>query len=783
MSHGIFSNINPAATSGNQLATILNLFKDGIASMLKAPTRDPNLQAGGIWLDDSQELTPNFKWYIKQWTGSLDILIATVDLTSNTVSIAGADSLFTLNKTSADSVGAILKFIKKRIAAGGQVLVNDILGEVDAQTTDNTGAQITTFKMKILSSDNTTPSQAGSYLVLEQMNTATASLTEKVRLIDGKIGIGISAPTATLHVRSITGAIVEIEQDSTTGAKLNLRKKRVTTNGQVLNNDIIAEYSASSTDQNGAETAKSLMVEVSATETHTDLAQGSRVKIKTVNAGAVVATDKITIQDDTVTIAGNLVVQGANTTLGTVVETLDNNIILNKSGNDASAEGGGVDITRTTINAAIRFDSALASKFKIGLVGTLWEVLVSGVAQSVSGIKTFLNDIVVKTLIQIDGATSGFVKITSPAAPTSWTLTLPPTDGNAGEILQTDGSGVTTWTTNSSGKTYKNKLINGSMQIDTDGLGTLISAPASGKYVLDQWRYISTQAGKFDFQRNKNAVTPPNGFLNYSGAQVAAAYTPLSTDFFSIDQLIEGHDVVDLSFGNAGAKSVSLSFWVYSSLTGAHSGSLRNGAGDRSYPFSFTINAANTWEYKTITAIGDTTGTWLVDYGIGFTVDFCLGAGSNFRSTAGTWQAGTFLGVTGGVDIVATASSTFYFTGVQLEIGNAATEFEVEPFNILLERCLRFYETSEAEDGAIGNLLLWSGMTTSTGVYYASIPFKVTKRSTPTITIFHLDALAFPAVASSLGDLNSRGFRINRTANATNIGGYYGDRWAASSRY
>ena len=346
MSQGIFSNINPAATSGNQLATILNIFKDAIASMLKAPTRDPNLQAGGIWLDDSQEGSPNFKWYLKQWTGTQDILICTIDIQNFTVSFAGADTVFSLTKTSADSVGAILKFIKKRVANNGQTLFGDILGQIDLQSTDNSGTQRTSFRMKVIANDDALSTEFGAYLVLEQVNTDGATLSEKVRLRDGKFGIGTNNPLAILHIKDVTGQIIENEEDTTNPAKVKLRKKRVSNNGRVDSGDEIGKFTVSSTDQNGAEVEDALTVVATATENHLDTQHGTKVDFKTKSQGAVVATTKQTFHETGV-VEHPLGSKSKSHVLGTHA-TANTNAKLHRAGTakmqvvqggDATAEG------------------------------------------------------------------------------------------------------------------------------------------------------------------------------------------------------------------------------------------------------------------------------------------------------------------------------------------------------------------------------------------------------------------------------------------------------------
>jgi len=143
----------------------------------------------------------------------------------------------------------------------------------------------------------------------------------------------------------------------------------------------------------------------------------------------------------------------------------------------------------------------------------------------------------------------------------------------------------------------------------------------------------------------------------------------------SFRQPIEGFNTADLMFGTANAQTVTLSFWVRSSLTGSFSGALYNSVGNRCYPFSYTISSANTWEQKTVTIAGDTSGTWIgATNGIGLYVNFSLGVGTTYSGTANTW--GTAFSVTGATSLVATNGATLYITGVQLEKGSTATSFD-----------------------------------------------------------------------------------------------------------
>jgi len=210
---------------------------------------------------------------------------------------------------------------------------------------------------------------------------------------------------------------------------------------------------------------------------------------------------------------------------------------------------------------------------------------------------------------------------------------------------------------------FKNRIINGAMVIDQRNAGASVT-PATGAYTLDRWAVEMSQASKFSVQQNAGSVTPPTGFKNYLGATSLSAYTVGASEYFVIGQAIEGYNIADLAFGTADAATVTLSFWVRSSLTGTFGGTVLNSGASRNYVFSYTINAANTWEQKTVTITGDTSGTWLTTNGAGLFVRFSIGAGSSVTGTAGSWSGTTYRSVTGQTSVVGTNGATFYITGV-----------------------------------------------------------------------------------------------------------------------
>lgn len=278
---------------------------------------------------------------------------------------------------------------------------------------------------------------------------------------------------------------------------------------------------------------------------------------------------------------------------------------------------------------------------------------------------------------------------------------------------------------------FKNRIINGAMQIDQRNSGASVTVTGSN-YSVDRFVLQATQTSKFTGQQNAGSVTPPTGFRNYLGTTSSSAYSILSTDIFDIQQQIEGYNAADLMWGTASAATVILSFWVRSSLTGTFGGSLTNDAPDRSYPFTYTISSANTWEQKTITIAGDTSGTWGTTNGVGIRVYFGLGVGSTKSGTAGAWAAADYRSATSAVSVVGTSGATFYITGVQLEKGSTATTFDYRPYGTELALCQRYYyllSTASARE-------LFNGQAyNTTSVFGKVLDLPVSMRTAPTITL------------------------------------------------
>ncbi len=276
---------------------------------------------------------------------------------------------------------------------------------------------------------------------------------------------------------------------------------------------------------------------------------------------------------------------------------------------------------------------------------------------------------------------------------------------------------------------FKNRIINGAMVIDQRNAGASVT-PATGAYTLDRWAVEMSQASKFSVQQNAGSVTPPTGFKNYLGATSLSAYTVGASEYFVIGQAIEGYNIADLAFGTADAATVTLSFWVRSSLTGTFGGTVLNSGASRNYVFSYTINAANTWEQKTVTITGDTSGTWLTTNGAGLFVRFSIGAGSSVTGTAGSWSGTTYRSVTGQTSVVGTNGATFYITGVQLEKGSTATSFDYRPYSTELSLCQRYYYQVAA--GSSAYTQFGAGRAFSTTGGNGIVQFPIPMRTAPT---------------------------------------------------
>jgi len=287
---------------------------------------------------------------------------------------------------------------------------------------------------------------------------------------------------------------------------------------------------------------------------------------------------------------------------------------------------------------------------------------------------------------------------------------------------------------------FENRIINGAMVIDQRNAGASVN-PAAGSFIysVDRWAVFCSVVSKLTVQQNAGSVTPPAGFKNYLGITSSSAYTIGVGEIYNVVQQIEGYNSADLSWGTASAQTVTLSFWVRSSLTGTFGGALRNSDASRSYAFTYTISSANTWEQKSITVVGDTSGSWNSTNGIGISLSFGLGVGTTFSGTAGAWASANYASATGATSVVGTNGATWYVTGVQLEKGTQATSFDFRSIGTELALCQRYFcKTFDTalgtSPGDAGSLFSQTNTNTSSTFYVrVNFRFPVPMRAAPSV--------------------------------------------------
>lgn len=295
MSQTVFGDINPATKSGNQLATDLNAFKAAFLSKLSGTSRPAAAVPGTEWLDTSDE--GDDIWTVKLYDGTDDIDLYSINLATGTVSVTSSDSLFSITKISADATGPLFKLIKKRIANGGQVSINDVVGEAQFVGTDDTGAATIVSRIKSMALEAMTTAAAGAALVFETVSVGSTSLSEVLRITNERVSIGGNpAPEAGLHVKHQDGVIVEKASDDAAGSVLAIRKTRVTGTGAVQNSDVLASIQAQAMDSN-SDVASTAKIEAVATEGHTPGAKGTRISVSVMETGENAYTEKIRLAD------------------------------------------------------------------------------------------------------------------------------------------------------------------------------------------------------------------------------------------------------------------------------------------------------------------------------------------------------------------------------------------------------------------------------------------------------------------------------------------------------
>jgi len=308
---------------------------------------------------------------------------------------------------------------------------------------------------------------------------------------------------------------------------------------------------------------------------------------------------------------------------------------------------------------------------------------------------------------------------------------------------------------------FRNKIINGAMMIDQRNDGGAVTL-ADG-FAVDRFHHYEDGA---DFTARRSTLVPSgSGFINSLSITNGTGVSMAAGNYTTIRHGIEGFNTADLNWGTSFAKSITISFWVRSSLTGTFGLALRNNANNYGYVVSYSISLANTWEYITKTIPGPTSGTWNTGNERGIFLIWDLGAGTTYSIAAGTWtSASEILGLTGGTKFRTTTGATYYLTGVQLEVGNVATPFEHRNYSVELQLCKRYFQRW-------GSGVTWqAGQTGTSGGAYDYFKFigggmysGGTMRTTPDIT--YLDDTYFMGIGAATGTYSDLG-----TITAANMG-------------
>ena len=422
-----------------------------------------------------------------------------------------------------------------------------------------------------------------------------------------------------------------------------------------------------------------------------------------------------------------------------MADSTTSNLLLTKPEVGASTDSWGTKIN-TDLDSIDALFAAAGTGTSVGLnIGSGKKLKLVGDVIDTNG----------NELLKVTATTSAVNEVTLANAATGGkpTLTASGDDTNIGFGLVAKGTGEITAKVNgsdvfnaSSNFGFKNRIINGAMVIDQRNAGA--SGTATG-YTVDRWSYNATQSSKGTWQQNAGSVTPPVGFKNYLGFTSSSAYSVVAGDYFAFQQIIEGYNIADLAWGTANAQTVTLSFWVRSSLTGTFGGAIQNSGLGQMYPFSYTISAANTWEQKSITIAGSVSSTWLSTNGAGLYLVLSLGAGSTWSQTAGAWTTSLAFTATGATSVVGTNGATFYITGVQLEKGSTATSFDYRPYGTELALCQRYFwktfapATAPAQNVSATYVNFVGGINGDANAKQGSYPCPVTMRADPTVITYN----------------------------------------------
>jgi len=443
-----------------------------------------------------------------------------------------------------------------------------------------------------------------------------------------------------------------------------------------------------------------------------------------------------------------------------MADTTTTNLLLTKPEVGASTDTWGTKIN-TDLDSIDAIFAAAGTGTSVGLnIGSGKNLKLVGDVIDTNG----------NELLKVSATASAVNEVTLANAATGVapTLTASGGDTNIGFKLVSKGTGEITAKVNgsdvfnaSSSFGFKNRIINGAMVIDQRNAGASVTATTANLYTLDRWQSVASVTSKFTVQQNAGSVTPPAGFTNYLGCTSSAATSLGATDNYQIAQTIEGFNSADLAWGTANAQTVTLSFWVRSSLTGTFGGAITNYSLNRGYPFTFAISSANTWEQKSITITGDTSGSWNNGTNSGgIVLRFSLGTGTTYSGTAGAWAGSQLFSATGATSVVGTNGATFYITGVQLEKGSTATSFDYRPYGTELALCQRYYQVygSVGSTGTNGDVFIGTYRNSST--LFVPVQYEVPMRTTPSFTQISVSGAQW---SSQTQDVTITGFSLSNT--------------------
>ena len=310
-----------------------------------------------------------------------------------------------------------------------------------------------------------------------------------------------------------------------------------------------------------------------------------------------------------------------------------------------------------------------------------------------------------------------------------------PTNGDLGSMAFEDRNNYVT-KTNPIYQPYRNLIINGDMSIAQRGTSQANAGLSGGAYqVIDRFKLYNNSLGQFTVSQSTDVPTGQGFGYSTKWDCTTADASPSANDYAIHSQTIEGQMLQQLKKGTSNAESVALSFWVKSNKTGTYVVELFDLDNSRQISKSYTIDSASTWEKKTITYEGDTTGTINNDNGSSLHVHIWLGVGSNYNS--GTFQSNWESTLNANrvsssqVNLADNTANEFYITGVQLEVGTSASDFEFLPYDVNLTRCMRYFERI-SRDGNRAYAPIANGMQRLTTQSYGNVLCRVLKRASST---------------------------------------------------